>query len=61
MPPKPGAEVRNGRSGTLEARLCALSVQLSDGQVVQVDFVGKKKAAQLILSVSMLGLITGDS
>ncbi|MFD6068477.1 DUF3558 domain-containing protein [Amycolatopsis lurida] len=75
VPPKAGAEVRNGQFGTLKARFeqtaeaCALSVQLSNGQVVQVDFVGKKKeamprtcvSAQLILSVSMLALITGDS
>ncbi|MBE1576230.1 hypothetical protein ACFORH_04330 [Amycolatopsis roodepoortensis] len=75
VPPKAGAEVRNGQFGTLKARFeqtaesCALSVQLSNGQVVQVDFIGKKKeamprtcvSAQLILSVSMLALITGDS
>ncbi|ANN15162.1 hypothetical protein SD37_05475 [Amycolatopsis orientalis] len=74
VPPKQGAEVRNGMFGTLKARFeqteetCALSVQLSNGQVVQVDFIGKKKeamnrtcvSAQLILSVSMLALINGD-
>jgi hypothetical protein len=75
VPPKQGADVRNGKFGTLQARYeqteetCAVSVQLTNGQVVQVDFIGKKKeamsrtcvSAQLILSVSMLALINGDS
>ncbi|WP_181770417.1 DUF3558 domain-containing protein [Amycolatopsis pittospori] len=75
VPPKAGADVRNGKFGTLKARFeqteetCALSVQLGNGQVVQVDFVGKKKeamsrtcvSAQLVLSVSVLSLITGES
>ncbi|EME63764.1 hypothetical protein [Amycolatopsis decaplanina] len=47
---------------------CALSVQLGNGQIVQVDFVGKKTeamprtcvSAQLIMAVSMVDLITGD-
>jgi len=75
VPPKAGADVRNGKFGTLNARFeqteetCALSVQLGNGQVVQVDFIGKKKeamsrtcvSAQLVLSVSVLSLITGES
>ncbi|WP_410655317.1 hypothetical protein [Amycolatopsis sp. lyj-112] len=75
VPPKPGADVRTGKFGTLEARFeqteetCAVSVRLTNGQVVQVDFIGKKKeamtrtcvSAQLIMSASMLGLITGDA
>lgn len=75
VPPKQGADVRTGKFGTLNARYeqteetCAVSAQLSNGQVVQVDFIGKKKeamdrtcvSAQLILAVSMLGLVTGDS
>ncbi len=75
VPAKQGADVRNGKFGTLRARFeqteetCALSVQLGNGQVVQVDFVGKKKeamsrtcvSAQLVLSVSVLSLITGES
>jgi len=74
LPPKAGAEVRNEKFGSLKARYeqtaetCALSVQLGNGQVLQVDFIGKKKeamsrtcvSARLVLSVSMLALITGE-
>ncbi|WP_414939780.1 hypothetical protein [Amycolatopsis sp. cmx-11-51] len=75
VPPKAGADVRNGEFGTLKARFeqteetCAVSVQLTNGQVVQVDFVGKKKeamkrtcvSAQLIMAAVVLDLITGDA
>ncbi|HET6286284.1 MAG TPA: hypothetical protein VFG15_06000 [Amycolatopsis sp.] len=75
VPPKQGADVRDGKFGLLKARYeqteetCAVSVQLPNGQVVQVDFIGKKKeamkrtcvSAQLILAVSMVALIEGDA
>ncbi len=75
VPPKQGAEVQAAKFGPLKARYeqtaeaCAVSAQLSNGQVVQVDFIGKKKesfdrtcvSAQLILAVSMLALVTREA